>query len=107
MGVLVFGPIGEPKCDFCSRTDIVIAYLVDDFEIPELGWGSKGAFAACSICKELIEAGLVDTLRERSVQTFKDEYGGIVPEVFMRRFINRLHSEFWIRLRHPVKGGVM
>lgn len=90
----------NPVCDFCAGTDIVVAYLIEDFSLPEFHWGSKGAFAACHGCRNLIETGKVRELEERALLSMRMELHELgVPVELMRAFIRRMHSQFWLRLR--------
>lgn len=90
----------SPVCDFCSSRGIVVAYLIEDFVLPQYQWGSSGAFAACGICRDLVEGGRVRELEERAVRTFSKLSGmeGF-PEQVTRTFVRDLHTEFWLRLR--------
>jgi hypothetical protein len=96
----------NPVCDFCSGKPIVVAYLVEDFSLPEFHWGSMGvgAFAACAPCRELIEGGRVLELERRSVESFRGEPGlESIPQRVLEKFIRTLHREFWMRLRGGTK----
>lgn len=90
----------NPVCDFCSEPEVVVAYLIEDFSLAEYHWGSIGAFAACSGCRNLIEEGKVRELENRAVMAFRIANAALgMPEFILRRFIQRLHAEFWLRLR--------
>jgi len=93
----------SPICDFCSAPGIVVAYLIEDFVLAEFDWGSKGAFAACGVCRDLIEGGRVLELEDRAFWTFKLGHQPFeIPDAIIRKFIRQLHREFWKRLRkHP------
>lgn len=84
-------------CDFCSSADVVVGFLIEDFTLPEYGWGSKGGFAACEICKVLVETRQQAALEQRAFNTFVNRFGDVIPHAITRRFIRRLHSEFWKR----------
>jgi hypothetical protein len=87
-------------CDFCSSKGIVVAYLIEDFALPEYNWGSTGGFAACDICRNLVEGGRVKELQDRAYQTFRMAHDvPELPDEIVRQFIRRLHHEFWLRLR--------
>jgi len=92
-------------CDFCSSDAVEANFRIPDFElyIPELPFnlGSKGGFAACRECAQLVKAGLRDSLLDRSVTTFYLKFGEIVPRHVVYMFVSKLHDEFWKRY----KGG--
>lgn len=90
----------SPVCDFCSSEDVAVAYLIEDFSLPEFHWGSKGSFAACTVCRDLIEGSKVIQLEERAYMSFRIATATLgIPEELMRGFIRRVHREFWLRLR--------
>lgn len=94
----------SPVCDFCSSEGIVVAYLVEDFVLAEYGWGSKGAFAACGMCRDLVEGGRVQDLEDRAFWTFKVVHAPFeLPDEIIREFMRRLHREFWVRLRDRIR----
>lgn len=84
-------------CDFCSSPEVVVGYNIPDFELPEFGFGSKGGFAACAVCRDLIEDNQREKLMKRSVDTFASKYP-MFSRMYMYQFINVLHREFWKRL---------
>jgi len=70
----------DPVCDFCSdpHEQITNRYHVPDFGLAgmatnpkdDVGWASKGDWAACEKCHRLIEAGDRDGLSRRSLESF-------------------------------------
>lgn len=94
----------NPVCDFCSSPEIVVAYMVENFNLPQYGWGSDGPFAACSVCMKLIETGQSELLEQRSVTTFIQQYGRLIPAELMQPFVHDLHVEFWKRLKSKTGG---
>lgn len=87
-----------PICDFCASEEVVVAYPIEDFIIPEFCWDSKGAFAACRVCMGLIESGQALTLEKRAFETFFQNREGLLSKEICFMFIRRLHGEFWKRL---------
>lgn len=55
-------------CDFCSRIPVVAAYLCRDFVLPHTPIGSKGAWAACAACADLIDRDQREALTARSFE---------------------------------------
>lgn len=53
-------------CDFCSAVPVVAAYPCCDFVIPETPAGSRGAWAACVECADLIDRGQREALAYRA-----------------------------------------
>lgn len=88
----------HPICDFCSSPDIVVAYFVSRFVLPQWQWGSADdTFAACETCMKLIETGQRSALEKRSLDTLIARHGRILPDELTRRFIHELHVEIWKR----------
>ena len=88
-------------CDFCSSPkttwrypahDVPAISLGDSQELVEVQLNSKGGWAACDICHDLIERGEWDLLLDRSVARFPlIDY--MPPSVF-RATISAIHSAF-------------
>jgi hypothetical protein len=55
-------------CDFCSGQPVVAAYPCRDFTISDMPVGSKGTWAACAVCAQLIDADQRDALAWRAVE---------------------------------------
>jgi len=95
-------PASGPICDFCSDPRIFASYPAKDFTAGQftnpqgkkLAANSRGDWAACQRCTELIEAGRWTDLLERSIITFKAKYGERIPAQFLRQFIADLHRQF-------------
>lgn len=82
-------------CDFCSETPVVTSYPAKSFvsrTVPEVG--SEGGWAACSACKLLIDIEEWELLENRSLTTFLDNHGHIIPLDILAAFIHDLHLQF-------------
>ena len=59
------------KCDFCGQEDVskaeLYAFPAKDFPVPVIGSISKGAWAACATCADLIKDEDWTTIIERAV----------------------------------------
>lgn len=59
----------KPICDFCSDPEVVAAYPAHDFKHDGTRWFhsmSRGSWAACPVCKVLIDNNERELLLERS-----------------------------------------
>jgi hypothetical protein len=87
-------------CDFCADEKVVKSYPVKDFVVsitPEAVITSAGAWAACQICADLIDAGNWRLLLRRSVLTFVEKQPRLaeligLPE--LRKEIEQVHINF-------------
>jgi len=61
--------VSAPRCDFCSSPEPLWLYAAKTFAAPGTGFSgvSVGAWAACELCAELIEADDRDGLASRSL----------------------------------------
>jgi hypothetical protein len=94
---ITIGAGDDPRCDFCSDPRIFARYPAKDFAVKHVSGpnvASRGDWAACKRCTELIEAAKWDELLERSIATFRVKYGGMIPPDILRRFITDLHLLF-------------
>lgn len=60
-------------CDFCSNENVTRRYKCPSFKMldtPEYTHWSEGDWAACDTCAELIDAGKLPELTERSLEAF-------------------------------------
>jgi hypothetical protein len=98
------------QCDFCSQPDPVWVYPTQDFDMTaapapfNVGWGSRGAWAACEPCSALIEQDAWDALAKRSVVENPRTAAEIHNRAERRIAIQAaalLHRQFR-RLRKPV-----
>jgi hypothetical protein len=95
-------PASGPICDFCSDPRIFASYPAKDFTAGQfknpdgkkLVANSRGGWAACKTCTELIEAGKWESLLDRSIATFLTKYGTHIPAQALRGFIADLHKQF-------------
>lgn len=82
-------------CDFCSEPNVQLkAYHCKDFDAGN-GVMSRGHWAACAKCAELIDANDRDALSLRSVimladSSSKDDYTALLRELHAKFFANRL-----------------
>ena len=91
----------ELECDFCCGDDpIYHSYQAEDFIInKEADWvsESKGAWAACKACYDFIEADNWKGLLNRSVASFKKQYGVEPPD--LRYSLSVIHNLFRQHMR--------
>jgi hypothetical protein len=80
-------------CDFCSSPEVIGGYPAKDFTVDF--YGSRGGFAVCKECKEIIEQNDRTTLLKKSVESFESIYGTEIPEFIVLDFIRPLHSMFF------------
>lgn len=93
-------------CDFCGGDKIRWAYPADDFMIgaiaaldPETGeaidvqpMGSKGPWAACAECAELIEREDYEALKKRGIESIPREQ--ITDMKLARTMLANMHNGF-------------
>jgi len=83
------------KCDFCSAPDPEWIYPTHDFAMDAVGWGSRGAWAACEECSALIEAQEYPRLRQRgmaingNIEALPDEMVKMLAGA-----VDQLHAKF-------------
>lgn len=99
-------PADEPICDFCSSKEVTWSYNAEDFSVPEAEWGSRGGWAACDTCHDLIEADQREALLLRSVETFFIRHEDLPdnPEnrQILRSNLEDLHGRFFTaRIGNP------
>jgi hypothetical protein len=87
-------------CDFCSDSNVVKSYPTADFTAPApfsnviVEQISAGNWAACPTCADLVDRGAWEELTRRSVNTFYERNGHIIPRPVLVKAITRLHQEF-------------
>ena len=90
-------------CDFCSSPLVAWSYDVEDFRVGSTEWGSRGGWAACDDCHDLIEKGDPRALALHSLRTFFTTNSQIPdqPEVrsHVYEHIRTVHGEFWAHKR--------
>lgn len=94
----------DAACDFCGEKPVIVAYPSADFQAPDpdgiadkagVTQNSKGAWAACQTCTDLIEAGEYERLTERSFVSFP--WRRLFPETewpMLKESLRRLHQKF-------------
>ena len=100
------------QCDFCASQAVQWSYPAESFVIPMPSplpdWGSDGPWAACACCHDLIEAGKVEDLLRRSIETCP---AGNIMEIFgvdLASMIGELHAQFHKRrLGKPIRIGLL
>lgn len=102
----------EAICDFCSSPDVAWSYPAMDFQVvdPQLGWGSRGGWAACDTCHGYIEDGDRKALAQRSIDLFFEFHPDVpdLPDVRHHVFnhIRLMHESFFNARTGLVKKGV-
>ncbi len=83
-------------CDFCSSTPVTHSYPARDIVIPDTRSISRGAWAACEACHDLIEAGDRAGLAVRCADTFELPEG-FPPLSFEERIsaATCIHGQFY------------
>lgn len=97
---------GDEVCDFCSATPIYASYDCADFvmdtpmgkQVP-LDSVSKEAWAACKVCSELVDKEDWEGLLDRSVETFRQKYGTVIPADWLRPELRKVHDLFRRNMR--------
>ena len=89
-------------CDFCSSPDVHWHYEANDFQAgpDSLHWGSRGFWAACNVCHDLVEANNRQALGMRGMQEYFKRHPNELPNTKqMRRMlythIRQLHDGFF------------
>ncbi|GIW56210.1 MAG: hypothetical protein KatS3mg082_2614 [Nitrospiraceae bacterium] len=88
-------------CDFCSGLPVTAAYPCRDFTVPGTPCGSRGAWAACQACAQLIDADQREALARRAwVHADRNLLFGRtgplpIPEEEGVRFMRELHHLFF------------
>lgn len=92
-------------CDFCSSHKVKWEFPCEDFQMPQMDWGSENGWAACDECKDLIEADDWDALAQRALDTTASsvlrQYPGLEISLFEHYYA--LHLQF----RKHRKGKVL
>lgn len=90
----------EQVCDFCSAQPVKWLYPARDFTsptpIPNLRHGSRGDWAACDHCHDLIERGDRDGLARHAGKRYVRVYG--LPKNQAPRLayeLRKMHDRFW------------
>jgi hypothetical protein len=103
----------DPICDFCSLHEVAWSYPAMDFGVvdPKLGWGSRGGWAACGPCHEMIELHDQTGLAKRSVEMFFKNNPQVpdLPDVrtHVRNHVMLMHATFFqVRTGPGAKGSV-
>ena len=52
-------------CDFCRDSRVVVSYPCLDFGFEDANFYSRGAWAACSECRQMVDSGRFDDLARR------------------------------------------
>jgi hypothetical protein len=91
---------GAMICDFCSSPDVKWSYDVEDFNLSvDREWGSRGNWAACQTCYDLIENGTPQQLAMHSLKTFFISRPEVPdqPEIRSKVYehVRTVHGEFW------------
>lgn len=92
----VLPPASGAVCDFCSSPKVYGAFQCEDFvAIREGGFelGSKGGWAACRECHDLIEEDKWRELLHRSVMIFANDCP-VIPIEFAMPLIKKTHDLF-------------
>lgn len=85
-------------CDFCARKNPPYKdYPCKDFPNPESQTWSRGAWAACHTCADLIDSDDRDGLSMRSSLMFQFEWGDLFPDLAEVHLedAKRLHGRFF------------
>lgn len=102
----------QPVCDFCSAPEVKWRYpAIDTTPIATvtddaiLFIDSKGDWAACDICHELIQAHDRRGLAERSIETLIRQHPELEHETAsIERLTDLIHDGFWsARLGPPIR----
>lgn len=102
----------DPICDFCSIHEVAWSYPAMDFGVvdPAVGWGSRGGWAACLPCHEMIEANDRTGLANRSIDMYYIQHPETpdLPEVrqHIRNHIRLMHESFFNVRTGPGKAGI-
>ena len=93
-----------PVCDFCSAPSPphrigAYDFIMAHFCSPQLG--SRGQWAACNTCKELIDGNRWEQLIDRATAVFAKKYA--VPRS-LRPGLRRTIASTYMRLRENLKN---
>jgi len=95
----------EAICDFCSDPKVEWGYPAHGFEIEGEhimggGWASRGGWAACAVCYDLIESNDQAGLVKHSTDAFFKKNREIPDIRFNRRVVTRhiaqVHAMFFV-----------
>ncbi|RMH32085.1 MAG: hypothetical protein D6690_14635 [Nitrospirae bacterium] len=88
-------------CDFCACHPPSWTYPCTDFESPEMSFSvSKGNWAACNDCYQLIEARDTHALIQRSATAFLSRTAEVLPQEHLPslehicEYLEKLYTEF-------------
>jgi hypothetical protein len=100
------------RCDFCSRPGVAVSYDAVDFDTGNkerdgASHVSRGGWAACQECADLIEADDREALADRSMESY-GELRSNTPEhrARVRQALRDVHDEFYRHRRGPGRPGV-
>lgn len=87
----------DEVCDFCSSPSVAWSYPARDVSVPSAWWTSRGGWAACDGCHDLIEKGDWSALARKSVDTMvSDSHGRVMalPREVVYGAVEALHETF-------------
>lgn len=85
---------GQEICDFCSSEEVHWSIDCEDIVLPS-GVASRGDWAACTPCKELVAQKQWVALEKRSVETFMQGNAELgIPKHIVEQFVHDLHTQF-------------
>ncbi|MBV9595920.1 MAG: hypothetical protein JOZ87_03590 [Chloroflexi bacterium] len=95
-GIDLLPQAGAEVCDFCSAPDPVWLYPARAFEVTAYAWGSRGGWASCAGCTDLIERGDWGPLAERAVDSNPclPEVSGSTAHALAIEAARQLHAVF-------------
>lgn len=82
-----------PACDFCLDVRVRWDYPCDDFYIDEVEFGSSDGWLACDRCADLIERRLLPELTARSLRSWGNRIGELLPDQLDRTAM--IHQGFF------------
>jgi hypothetical protein len=86
------------QCDFCGSPEIHWVYPCRSFDLIPYDWGSDGDWAACVPCSNLIEAGMMDELVERTLKSYVESEQLINTDPkkveYITDWVKALHAAF-------------
>jgi hypothetical protein len=101
----------NPSCDFCSSRPAPWLFLCrsfmgfEPFRLEGLSLRSEGSWAACDLCKDMVEGGLRETLAQRCLETMVKAHPEFDHEMIRVRLLEHiwtLHTKFFAnRIDHP------
>lgn len=101
------------RCDFCSRPGVAVSYDAVDFDT---GYAerdgtkhvSRGGWAACQVCADLIEADDREALADRSLGSWVEQHPGSAGRGGqIREALRKVHDEFFRNRQGAGVPGVM